>query len=61
MLPALTSTLRHVFTTLLGAYVTKGVLTGDQATMLIDAAITVLGIVFVVIWSNLEKKFTKKK
>jgi len=61
MLPAITSTLRHFLGTLLGAWVSKGIITGDQVTIITDAVTAIVGIALLVGWSLIEKKLLKKK
>ncbi len=61
MVPAVTSTLRHFLGVLLGAWVSSGILTGDQATMITESLITIAGIAVLVVWSVIERKLLKKK
>lgn len=57
----ISSSVRHIIGTLVGGYVTQGIITGDQAAQIENAVIALVTIGALVGWSAIEKKFLGKK
>lgn len=61
MLSTIQSLVRHLIGMALGTFVADGIISGDQLETVVSSVTAVVGVVALVGWSYIEKKFISKK